>query len=113
LHLDSGRPTMQGPRPARRGDDGSTSGLPPIETPSVSTACAAPGQTDRPSPFQRRRYLRRKVLTITTLFLLAGAATAFAAGDNVYTPGSSFTFAKGVGTKSKPVGMSFSENLAA
>jgi hypothetical protein len=56
--------------------------------------------------------LRRKVVLITTLCLLVGAATAQAAGDNIYT-GSQFVFPKGVGTKKKPVGVTFSENLAA
>jgi hypothetical protein len=57
--------------------------------------------------------LRRKVVVITTLAMLIVAAAAYAAGDNIYTPGSNFTFSKGAGTKSKPVGVTFIESLAA
>jgi hypothetical protein len=55
--------------------------------------------------------LRRKVVVVTALCCLIGATAAFAA--NTYTPGSNFTFTKGAGTKSKPVGIGFKENLAA
>jgi hypothetical protein len=56
--------------------------------------------------------LRRKVVVITTLCLLIGAAAAYAAGDNVYT-GTSMTFAKGVGTSKKPIGITFKQALQA
>lgn len=57
--------------------------------------------------------MRRKVVVITTLCLLVGAAAAYAAsGDNNYI-GTSMTFSKGVGTKSKPVGVGFIQNLQA
>jgi hypothetical protein len=54
--------------------------------------------------------LRRKVVVITTLAMLVGATAAYAA--NNYT-GTNYSFSKGVGTKKKPVGVSFTQTLAA
>ena len=55
--------------------------------------------------------MRRKVVLITTLCVLVGAASAFAA-SNVYT-GSNMSFSKGSGSSRKPVGLSFKQTLAA
>ncbi len=55
--------------------------------------------------------MRRKVLIITALCLLVGAATAFAAGLNSYA--GSITFSKGVGSNKKPVPVSFVQTYKA
>jgi hypothetical protein len=55
--------------------------------------------------------LRRKILVLTALLTLVGASAAYAAFNN-YT-GSKLTFSKGVGSKAKPVGVSFKEVLNA
>ena len=44
--------------------------------------------------------------------MLASASAAYAAGDNNYA-GTAFSFSKGAGTKSHPVGVSFKETLKA
>jgi hypothetical protein len=58
--------------------------------------------------------VRRKVVIIATLgALLVGATAAYAAaGFNNYT-GTNNTFSKGVGSKKKPVGISFNQTLQA
>src|SRR5947209_7706270 len=62
----------------------------------------------------RRRHVRRKALTITTLVaLLVGATAAYAAGGFNNYSGTNQTFSKGVGSKKKPVGISFKQTLVA
>ncbi len=57
--------------------------------------------------------MRRKAAVVTALVMLVSATAAYAAGGfNVYT-GTGQTFSKGVGSKSKPVGMSFTQTLNA
>ncbi|MBV9311089.1 MAG: hypothetical protein JOZ73_09655 [Solirubrobacterales bacterium] len=55
--------------------------------------------------------MRRKVVIITALCVLAAAGAAYAASANIY--GATFSFSKGAGTKSKPVGIGFSQMLTA
>jgi hypothetical protein len=55
--------------------------------------------------------LRRKVTIITVLCMLVGATAAYAA-FNTYS-GTTQTFSKGVGSKSKPVPISFKQTLVA
>ncbi len=58
--------------------------------------------------------MRRKAVIVTALVMLVGATAAFAAagGPNDYT-GTGQTFSKGVGSSKKPVGISFTQTLAA
>jgi hypothetical protein len=56
--------------------------------------------------------LRRKIISLTALFALVGATAAYAALNNNYA-GTNMTFSKGVGSKSKPVGISFRQTLQA
>jgi hypothetical protein len=64
-------------------------------------------------PIQKEDLLRRKVMTITVLCLLVGAAVAYAAaGPNSYA-GTNQTFDKGVGSAAHPIGVGFKQTLAA
>ena len=56
--------------------------------------------------------MRRKAAIVTALVMLVGATAAYAAGFNNYA-GTTQTFSKGVGSKSKPVGLSFNQTLNA
>jgi hypothetical protein len=57
--------------------------------------------------------VRRKAAIVTALVMLVGATAAYAAtGFNNYS-GTSQSFSKGVGSKKKPVGVSFKQVLAA
>lgn len=56
--------------------------------------------------------MRRKIIILTALCTLFGASAAFAANVNDYT-GTTQSFTKGAGTKSKPVGIGFKQTLVA
>jgi hypothetical protein len=56
--------------------------------------------------------LRRKIIIITALCTLVGATAAYAAVSNTYA-GTNMTFSKGVGSKSKPLGVSYKQTLQA
>ena len=57
--------------------------------------------------------MRRKIIIITALCTLVGATAAYAAGASNTYGGTAMTFSKGVGSKSKPAGLSFKQTLAA